>query len=88
MRYTDVHILERERGLSIKAAPMSLVLQNTKSKSHLFNILDTPGHVNFADEVASSLRLVDGVVLVVDVVEGVQVNTEQVIKHAVLEDLP
>jgi U5 small nuclear ribonucleoprotein component len=88
LRYTDVHVLERERGLSIKAAPMSLVLQNTKSKSHLFNILDTPGHVNFGDEVAASLRLVDGVVLVVDVVEGVQVNTEQIIKHAVLEDLP
>jgi U5 small nuclear ribonucleoprotein component len=88
LRYTDIHHLERERGLSIKSAPMSLVLQNTKGKSHLLNILDTPGHVNFVDEVASSLRLVDGVVLVVDVVEGVQVNTEQIIKYAVLEDLP
>lgn len=88
LRYTDVHLLERERGLSIKSAPMSLVLQSTRGKSHLLNILDTPGHVNFVDEVASSLRLVDGVVLVVDVVEGVQVNTEQIIKHAVLEGLP
>ena len=88
LRYTDVHILERERGLSIKSAPMSLVLQGTRGKSHLFNVLDTPGHVNFVDEVASSLRLVDGVVLVVDVVEGVQINTEQIIKYAVLEDLP
>lgn len=88
LRYTDVHVVERERGLSIKAAPMTLVLQNTSMKSHLFNIIDTPGHVNFADEVASSLRLVDGVVLVVDVVEGVQVTTELAIKHAVLEDLP
>jgi U5 small nuclear ribonucleoprotein component len=88
LRYTDTHFLERERGLSIKCAPMSLVLQGTGGKSHLFNILDTPGHVNFVDEVAASLRLVDGVVLVVDVVEGVQINTEQIIKHAVLEDLP
>jgi U5 small nuclear ribonucleoprotein component len=88
LRYTDVHVLERERGLSVKAAPMSLVLQNTSQKSHLFNILDTPGHVNFVDEVAASLRLVDGVVVVVDVVEGVQINTEQIIKHAVLEDIP
>ncbi|KAI9740983.1 MAG: hypothetical protein M1834_002694 [Cirrosporium novae-zelandiae] len=88
LRYTDIHFLERERGLSIKAAPMSLVLQGTKGKSHLFNIIDTPGHVNFVDEVAASLRLVDGVVLVVDVVEGVQVNTEQIIKHAVLENIP
>ncbi|PTU23778.1 hypothetical protein P175DRAFT_0519807 [Aspergillus ochraceoroseus IBT 24754] len=88
LRYTDIHYLERQRGLSIKSAPMSLVLQNTKGKSHLLNIIDTPGHVNFVDEVAASSRLVDGVVLVVDVVEGVQANTEQIIKHAVLEDLP
>ncbi|KAL1604090.1 hypothetical protein SLS60_005682 [Paraconiothyrium brasiliense] len=88
LRYTDVHVVERERGLSIKAAPMTLVLQNTSMKSHLFNIIDTPGHVNFADEVAASMRLVDGIVLVVDVVEGVQVTTELAIKHAILEDLP
>ncbi|KAK5240608.1 hypothetical protein LTR40_013720, partial [Exophiala xenobiotica] len=88
LRYTDTHFLERERGVSIKAAPISLVMQGTRGKSHILNIIDTPGHVNFVDEVASSLRLVDGVVLVVDVVEGVQVNTEQVIKHAVLEDIP
>ncbi|KIW03889.1 uncharacterized protein PV09_04734 [Verruconis gallopava] len=88
LRYTDTHVLERERGLSIKTAPMSLVLENNKGVSHLLHILDTPGHVNFADEVASSLRLSDGVVLVVDVVEGVQSMTEMVIKHAVLDDLP
>nr|POE70027.1 pre-mrna-splicing factor cwf10 [Quercus suber] len=88
LRYTDTHILERERGLSLKTSPMSLVLQGTKGKSHLINILDTPGHPNFADEVAASLRLVDGVVLVVDVVEGVQVQTELAIKHAVLSGLP
>ncbi|OTA86450.1 hypothetical protein M434DRAFT_399894 [Hypoxylon sp. CO27-5] len=88
LRYTDTHVVERERGVSVKAAPMSLVLQSTKGKSHLFNIIDTPGHVNFVDEVAAALRLVDGVALVVDVVEGVQVNTEQIIKHAVLEDIP
>ena len=88
LRYTDIHITERERGLSVKAAPMSLILQSSKGKSHLFNFIDTPGHVNFVDEVAASLRLVDGICLVVDVVEGVQINTEQIIKHAVLEDIP
>ncbi|KAH7001300.1 P-loop containing nucleoside triphosphate hydrolase protein [Ilyonectria destructans] len=88
LRYTDVHLLERERGLSIKSAPMSLVLPSSKGKSHLVNLIDTPGHVNFVDEVATAFRLVDGVCLVVDVVEGVQVNTEQIIKHAVLEDIP
>lgn len=88
VRYTDTHVLERERGISIKASPMSLVLQGTKSKSYLMNIIDTPGHVNFADEVAAAMRLVDGIVLVVDVVEGVQTLTELAIKHAVLSNLP
>ncbi|KAL6859913.1 hypothetical protein ACO1O0_003937 [Amphichorda felina] len=88
LRYTDIHITERERGVSVKAAPMTLVLQSSKGKSHLVNFIDTPGHVNFVDEVAASFRLVDGVCLVVDVVEGVQINTEQIIKHAVLEDIP
>lgn len=88
LRYTDTHFLERERGLSIKSAPISLVMQGTRGKSHMLNLIDTPGHVNFVDEVACSMRLVDGVAIVVDVVEGVQINTEQVIKHAAREDLP
>ena len=50
---------------------MSLVLSNTAGKSHLIHFIDTPGHINFVDEVASAVRLVDGIVLVVDVVEGV-----------------
>ena len=51
---------------------MSLILQTTAGKSHLIHLIDTPGHVNFLDEVASAIRLVDGIVLVVDVVEGVR----------------
>lgn len=54
---------------------MSLILSTTSGKSHLIHLIDTPGHVNFVDEVASSMRLVDGVVLVVDVVEGVRLTT-------------
>ncbi|KAK5953125.1 hypothetical protein OHC33_005693 [Knufia fluminis] len=88
LRYTDTHFLERERGLSIKSAPISLVMQGTRGKSHMLNLIDTPGHVNFVDEVAAGMRLVDGVAIVVDVVEGLQINTEQVIKHAAREDLP
>ncbi|KAI0067998.1 Calreticulin-domain-containing protein [Artomyces pyxidatus] len=84
-RYTDTHVLSREREISIKSSPMSLVLQTTAGKSHLVHLIDTPGHVNFVDEVASAIRLVDGVVLVVDVVEGMMVNTEGVIRHALQE---
>lgn len=86
-RYTDTHILSRARGISVKSGPMSLVLQNSKGKSNLINIIDTPGHANFVDEVASIARLTDGVVIVVDVVEGVMHGTEQVIRHAMQENL-
>lgn len=51
---------------------MSLILQTTAGKSHLVHLIDTPGHVNFTDEVACAMRLADGIVLVVDVVEGVR----------------
>ncbi len=42
-RYTDTHTLERDRGVSIKSMPMTVILQNSNSKSYLFSILDTPG---------------------------------------------
>ncbi|KAJ3049957.1 U5 small nuclear ribonucleoprotein component [Rhizophlyctis rosea] len=87
-RYTDVHELERERGLSIKSMPMSLVMQDLRGKSHLLNLIDTPGHVNFSDEVTAGLRISDGAILVVDAVEGVMANTEKLIKHMVTERIP
>lgn len=71
LKYTDTHILARQREISIKSSPMSLILTTTSGKSNLINFIDTPGHVNFVDEVASAIRLVDGILLVVDVVEGV-----------------
>ncbi|KAJ4833594.1 hypothetical protein Tsubulata_009209 [Turnera subulata] len=88
MRYTDTRIDEQERRISIKAVPTSLVLQDSNSKSYLCNIMDTPGHVNFSDEMTAALRLADGAVLVVDAVEGVMVNTERAIRHAIQEQLP
>ncbi|GAB4844211.1 hypothetical protein Ancab_037577 [Ancistrocladus abbreviatus] len=88
MRYTDTRIDEQERKISIKAVPMSLVLEDSGSKSYLVNIMDTPGHVNFSDEMSAALRLADGAVLVVDAAAGVMVNTERAIRHAIQEHLP
>lgn len=87
IRYTDSHLLERDRGISIKSAPLSLVLPTTRGKSYLCNLIDTPGHVNFQDEVAAATRLADGLVLVVDVVEGIMCGAEASIKHAIQQGL-
>jgi 116 kDa U5 small nuclear ribonucleoprotein component len=88
LRYTDTRLDEQDREISIKAVPMSLALPSGTGKHLLFNLMDTPGHVNFSDEVTASYRLADSVLLVVDAVEGVMCNTERLIKHAAKERLP
>ena len=85
--YTDCRQDEQKRGLSIKAKPISVILQDTRDKSHLFNIMDTPGHPNFCDEISASFAICDGVVIVVDIVEGIQMHTEKIIKAAIKENL-
>lgn len=87
LRYTDILFTEQERGLSIKSAPVTLVLPDVKDKSYLINVFDSPGHVNFSDEVTSAMRMSDGVVLFVDAAEGVCLNTERLLKHAIQEQL-
>ena len=88
VRYTDARKDEQLRGVSIKATPVSLVLEDSRGKSFLANLLDTPGHPNFSDEVSAGLRVADGVVLCVDAVEGVLVSTERVVRSALAERLP
>ncbi|GLD99120.1 hypothetical protein PINS_up007838 [Pythium insidiosum] len=81
-RFTDTRKDEQERMISIKSTPVSLVLPTTRGKHFLLNVMDCPGHVNFADETAAALQIADGAVLVVDVVEGVMMNTERLIRAA------
>jgi 116 kDa U5 small nuclear ribonucleoprotein component len=88
LRYTDTLFTEIERGVSIKAQPFTILLPDSKGKSYLLNIIDTPGHVNFSDEVTAAFRISDGCVVFVDAAEGVMLNTERLIKHAILEKLP
>lgn len=63
LRYTDTLLVEQERAVSVKSMPVTLLLKNINSKSYLMNIIDTPGHVNFSDEVTAAMRLVDGIYL-------------------------
>ncbi|CAD8208930.1 unnamed protein product [Paramecium octaurelia] len=88
IRYTDTRQDEQQRLISIKAIPMSLLLPNSKDKSYLINLYDTPGHVNFMDEVCCALRASDAMLLIVDVIEGVMMTTEMLIKAAVKEKMP
>ncbi|KAB7495937.1 U5 small nuclear ribonucleoprotein component [Armadillidium nasatum] len=87
VRYTDTLFTESERGLSIKSTPVTLVMQDVREKNYLVNFFDTPGHVNFSDEVTASMRLSDGVVLFVDAAEGVMLNTQRLLKHAIQKRL-
>jgi U5 small nuclear ribonucleoprotein component len=69
--------------MTIKTKSISILMPDLKDKSYVLNILDTPGHPNFIAELVAALRVSDGVVLVVDVIEGVMLMTEKIIKHLV-----
>mmetsp|Transcript_1942 Transcript_1942/g.4164 ORF Transcript_1942/g.4164 Transcript_1942/m.4164 type:complete len:992 (-) Transcript_1942:146-3121(-) len=86
-RYTDSRVDEQKRGLSIKAAPLTLLLQASSEKHYVTNLIDTPGHVCFSDEVTAGLRLADGVLFVIDVVEGLRSTGERLIRHAMANNL-
>ncbi|GAA5974619.1 hypothetical protein JCM21900_001544 [Sporobolomyces salmonicolor] len=88
LRYTDTHLLSQARNISLKSTPMSLVLPSTRGKSYLVNLIDTPGHSNFVDEIAAGVRVADGAVVVVDAVEGVMLTTTQTLQHLVKSGIP
>ena len=77
---------EQRRGITIKTANISF-LYNTGELEYLINLVDTPGHVDFSGMVSQALRLVDGVIIVVDAVEQVMAQTESVIKQSMSECL-
>ena len=82
-RVMDSNDLERERGITILSKNTAVFYKNTK-----INIIDTPGHADFGGEVERVLKMVNGVILVVDAFEGAMPQTKFVLRKALELDLP
>ena len=88
-KYTDTTNLERSKQMSLSSCPITLPLSSSqKQKTYSVTIMDNPGHIQFHDESVATLKISDGAVLVLDIIEGLTLHDEMLIRVCVSEGLP